>query len=93
MSLVHRFLKVVKGLAYMQSQADLTLFIKHSRKGKMTVLIVYVSVIIVTGNNIQQMNLIKGMLARELEVKDLGSLKFFWRWNFLESDKEWLYPK
>lgn len=41
-----RFGKVVKNLGYSQSQADHTMFYKHSREGKVAILIVYVDDII-----------------------------------------------
>ena len=45
-----RFAKVMKEFGYKQSQADHTLFIKHSIAGGVTALLVYVDDIIVTGN-------------------------------------------
>ena len=46
-----RFAKVVKESRNKQSQGDHTLFIKHSTAGGVTVLLVYVDDIIVTGND------------------------------------------
>ena len=39
------------GLGYKQSQGDHTLFIKHSVSGGITILLVYVDDIIVTGDD------------------------------------------
>ncbi|XP_073129675.1 uncharacterized protein [Henckelia pumila] len=64
-----RFSKVIKKLGYMQGQADHTLFVKHSDEGKITVLIVYVDDIIVTGNDNKEMKNIKFMMAKELKLK------------------------
>ena len=44
-----RFDKVVKGLGFLQSQANRTLSYMHSKEGKVAVLIVYVDDIILTG--------------------------------------------
>ena len=44
-----RFTKVLKLDGYIQSQVDHTLFIKHFDHGKVTVLIVYVNDIVLTG--------------------------------------------
>ena len=38
-------------LGYRQSQGDHTLFIKHSQIGKLTLLLVYVDDIIITGDD------------------------------------------
>ena len=60
-----------------QCQSDHTLFVKHSPGGKITILIVYVDDIILTGNYEEEMCNLKKLLAKEFEVKDLGSLKYF----------------
>ncbi|GAA0153217.1 transmembrane signal receptor [Lithospermum erythrorhizon] len=73
----HRFSKAVKIHGYKQSQVDHTLFIKHTGKDKLTILIVYVDDIIITGNNATEAKNIKELLAREFEVKNLGMLKYF----------------
>ena len=49
-----RFSTVIKNLGYFQSQADNTLFVKHSEDKKITILIVYVDDIIVTGDNFEE---------------------------------------
>ncbi|KZV22301.1 Cysteine-rich RLK (receptor-like protein kinase) 8 [Dorcoceras hygrometricum] len=72
-----KFSKVVKMLGYRQGQADHTLFVKHSNHGHITILIVYVDDIIVTGDDSHEMTNIKLMLAKEFEVKDLGPLRYF----------------
>ena len=46
-----RFTKAMLSMGYKQSQRDHTLFIKHSIKGEVTVLLVYADDIIVTENN------------------------------------------
>ncbi|KAK8945162.1 hypothetical protein KSP39_PZI008022 [Platanthera zijinensis] len=61
---------------YSQSNADHTLFIKY-RLGKITVLIVYVDDIVITGDDHEEIQNLKQKLAREFEVKDLGKLKYF----------------
>lgn len=61
-----------------QEQIDNTLFIKQS-ENKITILIVYIDDIIVTGDVIasKEMTNIKPMTTREFEVKDLGILTYF----------------
>ncbi|RDX65732.1 hypothetical protein CR513_55583, partial [Mucuna pruriens] len=60
-----------------KSQGDHTLFIKHSPNGKLTLLLVYVDDMIVTGDDeIEKLNL-KEKLATQFEMKELGKLKYF----------------
>jgi len=72
-----RFTRAIKKKGYNQSQADHTLFIKHSLGGKLSILIVYVNDIIVTWNDNSEMNNLKEMLANEFEIKNLGNLRYF----------------
>ena len=52
-------------------------FSEHSNDGKITVFIVYVDDIIVTGNDLDEIRRLKGKLAKEFEIKDLGTLRYF----------------
>ena len=72
-----RFTKAVKKCGFFQCQTDHTLFVKHSSGGRITVLIVYVDDIILTGDDEKEMDGLKKFLAREFEIKDLGNLKYF----------------
>ncbi|KAL5816220.1 hypothetical protein ACOSQ3_024598 [Xanthoceras sorbifolium] len=72
-----RFSKVVKLSGFMQCQSDHTMFVKHSSGGNITVLIVYVDDIILTGNCDEEIQKLKCFLAKEFEIKDLGSLRYF----------------
>lgn len=49
-----RFTQVVTSRGYSQGQADHTLFFKHSRNGKIAILIVYVDDIIMTGDDLDE---------------------------------------
>lgn len=62
---------------YMQSQADHTLFIKHSTQGKVTTLIVYVDDIVLKWNDDGERRSLKHSLPNEFKIKDKGSLKYF----------------
>ena len=46
-----RFTRAVEGYGYLQNQSNHTLFLKHSSNGKMTILIMDVDGIILTGDN------------------------------------------
>ncbi|RVX02081.1 Copia protein [Vitis vinifera] len=72
-----RFTKTVLKLGYKQGQADHTLFVKKSHAGKMAILIVYVDDIILSGNDMEELQKLKKYLSEEFEVKDLGNLKYF----------------
>lgn len=45
--------------------------------GKRVVLIVYVDDIILTGDHVEEIQRFKSFLDKELEIKDLGILKYF----------------
>lgn len=72
-----RFTKCVRGLGYNQGHSDHTLFIKQTANDKISILIVYVDDIILTGNDTSEIQNLKGKLAREFEIKDLGELRYF----------------
>lgn len=72
-----RFSKFLKKHAYVQGQANHTLFIKISPSGKRTILIVYVDDIILTGDDFGEMEKLREVLGKEFEIKDLGQLKYF----------------
>ncbi|RVW62261.1 Retrovirus-related Pol polyprotein from transposon RE1 [Vitis vinifera] len=60
-----------------KNQADHTLFFKKSHAGKLAILIVYVDDIILSGNDMGELQNLKKYLSEEFEVKDLGNLKYF----------------
>ena len=69
------FTKAMKKYRFSQFQVDYTLFVKHSSKERITILIVYVDDIILTGDDEKEMD--SKFLAKEFEIKDLGNLKYF----------------
>jgi hypothetical protein len=72
-----RFANVLKGQGYQQGQSDHTMFFKIFEDGTKTILIVYVDDIILTGDNTVEIERLKGGLAAEFEVKDLGQIRYF----------------
>lgn len=72
-----KFIKSVKGQGYAQAQSDHSMFFKHSKDGKIAVLIVYVDDIILTGDKLIEMERLKKSLASNFEIKDLGTLLYF----------------
>lgn len=61
---------------YKRCQADHILFVKRAGSKVMT-LIVYVDDIVIIENDEVEVRLLRINLAREFEIKDLGSLKYF----------------
>ena len=74
-----RFTQAMLRYGFKQSQANHTLFIKHSSQGKTTALIVCVNYIILIGDDLEVMKKLKEYLSSEFEIKDVGALKFFFR--------------
>ena len=52
------------------------MFYKHSKDGKIAILIVYVDDIVLIGSE-EELERLKRRLATEFEIKDLGALKYF----------------
>ena len=71
-----RFRNEVCSMGYRQSNADHTLFFKHNYD-KITILVVYVDDIVITGDDDKEILCLKRALARSFEVKDLGYLHIF----------------
>jgi hypothetical protein len=71
-----RFRKAMLKLGFRQSNADHTLFYKRCA-GKLTILIVYVDDIVITGDDSQGIEKVKQHLKNEFEVKDLGEMRYF----------------
>ena len=63
------------------------MFYKHSREGKIVVLIVYVDDIILTSDDSLELERLKKALIREFEIKDLGPLRYFLSMEFARSKK------
>ena len=53
------------------------MFFKQSNDGRMTILIMYVDDIILTGDNTGEVERLKKVLATEFEVNDLGQMWYF----------------
>jgi hypothetical protein len=71
-----RFRNEICSMGYQQSNADHTLFFKHNYD-KITILVVYVDDIVITGDDDMEILCPKKALAKYFEVKDLGYLHYF----------------
>ena len=79
------FVKATTSYGFLQSQADHTIFYKHSKDGKVADLIVYLDDIILTSDNETELAALKQKLAKEFQIKDLGILKYFLGMEFARS--------
>ncbi|KAL6278328.1 hypothetical protein ACE6H2_021929 [Prunus campanulata] len=67
---------VLKAVGFQSSNADSSLFVRRRSAGILVVLI-YVDDLIVTGDNVDEINKLKWHLQQKLAIKDLGVLKYF----------------
>ena len=67
----------MKKWGYSQSNGDHSLFYKHSNIEKITILIVYVDDIIITGDDSEERIKLEQELMEEFFVKNLGQMKYF----------------
>ena len=61
------------------------MFYKHSKDGKIAILIVYVDDIVLTGSDKEELERLKRRPGAEFEIKDLGTLKYFLGMEFARS--------
>ena len=61
------------------------MFYKHSKDGKIAILIVYVDDIVLIGSDKEELERLKRRLAMEFEINDLGALKYFLDIEFARS--------
>ena len=71
-----KFTEAVLAAGFFQSKADYSLFIKRDGTS-LTILLIYVDDILITGNNIESIKGLKQFLHTRFCIKDLGDLKFF----------------
>ena len=72
----------MKGFGYKQAMTNLTLFFKRDGDD-ITLIIVYVDDMTVIGSSPKEVEKIWSHLAKEFEMKDLGTLKYFLGIEFL----------
>jgi hypothetical protein len=67
---------MISSLGFVSSSHDSVLFIKCTDAGRI-ILSLYVDDMIITGNDIDDISVLKTELTRRFEMKDLGSLRYF----------------
>lgn len=70
------FLDTIQKAGYQQSKADYSLFTK-SQSSSFTAILIYVDDILLTGNDLDEMERLKKFLLKRFRIKDLGNLKYF----------------
>ncbi|GKE74975.1 ribonuclease H-like domain-containing protein [Tanacetum coccineum] len=70
---------------FIQSKNDFSLFTKN-KNGVFIDLLVYVDDIVITGNNVDEIIIVKEFLSSKFRIKDLGKLKYFLGIEVLESN-------
>ncbi|KAI3730698.1 hypothetical protein L1987_61872 [Smallanthus sonchifolius] len=73
-------------VGFVQSKCDYSLFVKIE-KSMLIVLLVYVDDIVVTGNDLTEIEKIKHFLKTKFLIKDLGVLKYFLGIEVIKSEK------
>ena len=72
-----KFARAMKEMNYSQSDGDHTLFMKHGSTSKVFILIVYVDDILVTGDDVLEINKLSVQLSHKFDIKTLGHLRYF----------------
>ena len=72
-----RFSKVIQQFGIVHSEADHSLFYKHSFSNLYIYLVVYVDDIVITGNDHDGIKGLKQHLFQHFQTKDLGWLRYF----------------
>ena len=87
-----RITTAMKRFGYRQSNSDHTLFLRNNGD-QITCLVIYVDDMVITGNNAQKIDKLKSQLFQEVEMKDLGQLKYFLGIEVLRSKRGYLSIK
>lgn len=72
-----RCTKVLRKQGYQQKQSDHTMFFWKTKNKNKNNLIMYVDDIIITGDNLEEIERLKTNLTIEFEVKDMGQIWYF----------------
>ena len=71
-----RFSRLLKQIGFEQSKADYSLYVMHTDKGSVIV-VIYVDDLIVTEDYVNAIGMLKKQLHSKFDMKDLGELRYF----------------
>ena len=71
-----KFSSTISQHGFSGNSFDTALFLRRSNHG-ITILLLYVDDMIITGDDMQGIQDLKNFLGRQFEMKDLGSLNYF----------------
>jgi len=80
------FSEAIRKAGFQQSKADYSLFTK-AKGSSFTTILIYVEYILLTRNDLQEIERIKRFLLKRFRIKDLGELKYFLGIEFSRSKK------
>lgn len=72
----HKLTTILLSPGFKQSQADHSLFTRNS-DSIITILLVYVDDVVLTGNSLEDINSVKQLLDAKFIIKNIGELRFF----------------
>ena len=71
-----KFTSFLPSLGFLSTYSDPSLFVKHVGKS-VVILLLYVCDIIITRSDSESIDVVIGVLTKEFDIKDLGSLHYF----------------
>ena len=83
-----KFARTIVQHGYFQCQIDHTLSVKFSTWNIIGILILYVDDIILTGEHEKELTRLKKILAKEFEIKDFDTVKYFLGMEVTRSKKD-----
>jgi len=78
------FSHMIKSIRFQQSKTDYSLFTRQNNSS-FTALLIYVDDILLTGNDLTEIQHVKDCLLQQFRIKDLGDLKYFLGTEFSRS--------
>jgi len=81
-----RFVSVIMAAGFSPSSHDPALFVHISPRGR-TLLLLYVDDMLITGDDVEHVSLIKKHISQQFQMTDLGPLSYFLGIEVLHSEK------
>ena len=82
-----KFSTTMRILGYQQEQANHTMFIKQTKNGRKSILVVYVDDMILANDDVTGIQQLKECLQAKFKVKDLRTIKYFLGMEVVKSKK------